>query len=83
MNGVRLLRIVGILEAATLALLLLNLVTVHWRTLTSILGPVRGLAYISAIIVSVLVSGGAARVWLWSLIPGVGGLLAGRNATAR
>jgi hypothetical protein len=82
-TGLRALRIIGVIEAATLALLLLNLVTMHWHILTSVLGPVHGLAYLSAIIVAVLISAGSARVWLWALIPGVGGLLAVRNASNR
>lgn len=83
MTGLRALRIIGVIEAATLTLLLLHLVTVHWRILTGVLGPLHGLAYLSAIIVAVLISGGSGRVWLWALIPGAGGLLAVRNASKR
>jgi hypothetical protein len=80
MTGLRALRIIGVIETVTLALLLVNLVTVHWRPLTSVLGPVHGFAYVTSIIVAVLISQGTARVWSWSLIPGVGGLLAVRSA---
>jgi hypothetical protein len=61
-------------------LLLLNLVTVHHRTISGVLGPVHGLAYTATIVTAVLAANGRSQVWLRALVPGVGGLLAARAA---
>lgn len=80
MSPRRILQIMGAVELATLVLMLLNLATVHVREVSQILGPVHGLAYTATVIAAVLVHGGAHRVWLRALIPGIGGLLASRAA---
>jgi len=77
----RILQIVGTIELATLVVLLANLVTVHLPELSRVLGPVHGLAYTGTVITAVLLSKGRRRVWLFSLIPGVRGLLASRTAS--
>ncbi|WP_020076371.1 hypothetical protein [Cryocola sp. 340MFSha3.1] len=82
MSPRRILQIVGTIELATLVVLLANLVTVHLPELSRVLGPVHGLAYTGTVITAVLLSKGRHRVWLFSLIPGVGGLLASRTASA-
>jgi hypothetical protein len=79
----RALHILGAVELTTLAFLLLNLVTVHHRTISGILGPVHGLAYTATIIAAVLLAHGRRRVWLSALVPGFGGLLAARAVNAR
>jgi hypothetical protein len=76
----RVLHILGTAELTTLALLLLNLVTVHHREVSGILGPVHGLAYTATIITAMLVANGRSQVWLRALVPGIGGLLAARCA---
>ncbi|GAA4180682.1 hypothetical protein [Gryllotalpicola koreensis] len=81
MNPRRILQIVGTAELITLALMLANLATVHLPAVSHLLGPLHGLAYTGTVIVAALVSGGHHRVWLWSLVPGIGGLLAARVAS--
>ncbi|MET3565578.1 hypothetical protein SAMN04515691_0113 [Leifsonia sp. 98AMF] len=81
MSPRRILQIVGTIELATLVVLLANLVTIHLPELSRVLGPVHGLAYTGTVITAVLLSKGRRRVWLFSLIPGVGGLLASRTAS--
>ncbi|MDQ7808544.1 hypothetical protein Q5425_32825 [Amycolatopsis sp. A133] len=78
MSPRRALHILGTVELTTLALLLLNLITVHHRTISGILGPVHGLAYTATIIAAALLADGRKRVWLPALVPGFGGLLAAR-----
>ncbi|GGA62265.1 hypothetical protein GCM10011490_10860 [Pseudoclavibacter endophyticus] len=74
----RILTVAGSAELLTLGALLANLVTVHLPQVSSVLGPVHGLAYVLTVIAAVLVMDGRHRVWLLALIPGVGGLLAAR-----
>ncbi|MEB3369590.1 DUF3817 domain-containing protein [Saccharopolyspora mangrovi] len=69
----RALKIAAAAEAVTLALLLLNLVTVHAPELSSLLGPVHGTAYLITIAAALSTISTRAR-WL-SLIPGIGGVL--------
>jgi hypothetical protein len=79
----RVLHVLGTAELTTLALLLLNLVTVHHRTISGILGPVHGLAYTATIIAAVLLGNGRSQVWLRALVPGIGGLLAARAVSGQ
>jgi len=77
---VRILRIAATVEALSLTLLLLNLVTVHTEVITSLGGPVHGMAYLTTILVvrltpALAVPGATARAF----VPGVGGLLALRR----
>jgi len=74
----RILHLVGTFELVTLLLLLANLVTVHHRGISAALGPIHGLAYTTTVIVAVLTANGRHRIWLLSLVPGTGGLLAAR-----
>ncbi|MEV6825259.1 hypothetical protein [Amycolatopsis sp. NPDC051102] len=83
MNPRRTLHVLGSVELGTLALLLLNLVTVHHRTISGVLGPVHGLAYTATIITAVLLAGGRTQVWLRAFVPGIGGLLAARAVGSR
>jgi hypothetical protein len=66
--------VIGTAELTTLAMMLLNIVTVHDPMISGVLGPVHGLAYTTTIIAAVLLAKGRYRVWLLALIPGVGGL---------
>ncbi|MFI5734946.1 hypothetical protein ACIA49_32835 [Kribbella sp. NPDC051587] len=78
MNPQRALHLIGTFELVTLVLLLANLVTIHHPSIAAALGPIHGLAYTSTIVIAVLVRNGHHRIWLLSLVPGVGGLLAAR-----
>jgi hypothetical protein len=73
---VRALRIASGLEALSLAVLLLNLATVHASAVTSLGGPVHGTAYLAVIVLTWLMPAAAAPGVRWrALVPGVGGLL--------
>lgn len=82
MGAVLALRLLGIAEMATLALMLLNILTVHEPAISSVLGPAHGLAYTGTVIAGILAAAGRHRIWALSLIPGVGGWLAYRSAEA-
>lgn len=81
MNAVVVLKWLGVAEMVTLALMLLNIVTVHEPAISSVLGPVHGLAYTGTVIAGVLAAAGRHRIWALSLLPGVGGWLAYRGVT--
>jgi hypothetical protein len=72
---VRALRIAAGVEAASLAVLLVNLATVHAGAVTSLGGPVHGTAYLAVIACTWLVPA-TAKARRWALVPGIGGLLA-------
>jgi hypothetical protein len=75
----RWLRWASVVETGSLAVLLVNLVTVHHPLVASTTGPVHGFAYLATIAVALLLplSTGAR---LLTLVPGIGGLLALRRA---
>ncbi|MFE7181862.1 hypothetical protein [Streptomyces erythrochromogenes] len=78
MTGVRVLRIAAQVEAASLALLLANLLTVHTEAVASLGGPVHGTAYLIVILTVRRASADPTARWqAW--IPGIGGLLALRR----
>ena len=77
----RALRVAAVVEAVSLAVLLVNLVTLHAEAVTSLGGPVHGTAYLAVIACTWLVPTGPKARWL-AVVPGVGGLLAVRG-TAR
>lgn len=72
----------GVAELVTLALMLLNMVTVHAPAVSAVLGPAHGLAYTGTVIAGILAADGRHTVWARSLIPGLGGWLAYRAAGA-
>ena len=72
------LRVVAAVELGTLALLLMNLFTIHASEASRVLGPVHGLAYVGTIVCTALIANGRHTPWLLALIPGVGGILAAR-----
>lgn len=74
----RALRIAAGVEAASLVILLVNLVTVHLPAITSLGGPVHGTAYLVVIAATFLVAASPSARWL-AFIPGIGGLLALRR----
>lgn len=77
-----LLRTAAVVELASLILLLVNLATVHWAPVASLLGPVHGCAYLFVIGATVRVTGDlGARLTV--AVPGVGGLLVLRRLRRR
>ena len=77
-DSLRTFRIVAVVEALTLVVLLVNLVTVHLDGLAAAIGPVHGSAYL----IGIALAWSArlpARARLLTLVPGVGALLAVRS----
>ncbi|MFJ6568697.1 DUF3817 domain-containing protein [Streptomyces sp. NPDC091292] len=73
----RLLRIAAAVEAASLAVLFLNLFTVHAKVVTSLMGPVHGMAYLVTFAAVWQAPGAAGSGARWrAAVPGIGGLLA-------
>lgn len=62
-------------ELLSLAILLLNLATVHLQPITSLGGPVHGCAYLAVVILALRHPRASTTTRLLSLIPGVGGML--------
>lgn len=77
------LRYAALVEAGTLFTLLVNLASVHATTLTSLVGPVHGTAYLTVIATTFLNSSASVPARVRALIPGVGGLLAIRSLRQR
>ncbi|GAA2115378.1 hypothetical protein [Actinomadura alba] len=76
----RSLRIAGGVEAASLAVLLVNLFTVHAQVITSLGGPLHGTAYLVVIAITLLTPAAASTgARALALVPGIGGLLALRR----
>lgn len=72
---VRLLGLVAVLELVSVVVLLVNLVTVHVPLITSGVGPLHGLAYVTVVVLALLVEDRPLRARLLALIPAVGGFL--------
>jgi hypothetical protein len=70
----RLLRTAALVELISLALLLINLATVHWPAVASLLGPIHGCAYLFVIGATIRESP-AIPTRLRAIVPGIGGLL--------
>jgi hypothetical protein len=70
----RLLRIAALVELVSLALLLINLATVHWPAVASLLGPIHGCAYLFVIGATIRESRDT-PTRLRAVVPGIGGLL--------
>ncbi|MER7191296.1 DUF3817 domain-containing protein [Streptomyces flaveolus] len=76
----RTLRIAAAVEAASLIVLLVNLLTVHAKPVTSLCGPLHGMAYLVAIAMTWTAPGSAtSRARPLSLVPGAGAMLALRR----
>ncbi|MFC4855058.1 hypothetical protein [Actinophytocola glycyrrhizae] len=65
----------AVVECVSLVVLLANLVTVHLPVITSLGGPVHGMAYLVVVVATLRdpAASGAAKVL--ALVPGIGGLL--------
>ncbi|GAB2897201.1 DUF3817 domain-containing protein [Streptomyces mayteni] len=77
----RILRAAAAVEAASLVLLFANLLTAHLPAVSSLAGPVHGMAYLVTIAVTWNTTDIPAARWC-SLIPGIGGLLTVRRVLA-
>ena len=82
MNPWQGLKIAAAVELASLIILLVNLATVHWPAVSSLLGPTHGCAYLFVIVLTFRQTTTTATR-ATSLIPGVGGLLVLRQLMAR
>jgi hypothetical protein len=74
-----LLGVVAWIEAMSLAVLLTNRATAHVDVITSSVGPIHGLAYLTVIGLAFTLPGLAGRTRLLGLIPVVGGLVLHRR----
>ncbi|MEU7900220.1 DUF3817 domain-containing protein [Nonomuraea sp. NPDC049152] len=80
----RTLRIAAGIEALSLVVLLVNLLTVHARAVASLVGPLHGTAYLAVIVTTLLSPAAAASGVRWrAAIPAIGGLLALRHIRHR
>jgi hypothetical protein len=70
----RLLRNAALVELVSLALLLINLATVHRPAVAALLGPIHGCAYLFVIGATIRESR-ATPTRLRAIVPGIGGLL--------
>ncbi|WUD74165.1 DUF3817 domain-containing protein [Streptomyces sp. NBC_00510] len=77
--ALRPLRAAAAVELLSLAVLLVNLATAHWRPVSSLMGPVHGCAYLLTVLTAVRAEGSTTAVRLLAAVPGVGGLLALRR----
>ncbi|GAA1002706.1 hypothetical protein Aple_001330 [Acrocarpospora pleiomorpha] len=79
----RTLRVAAGVELASLAVLLVNLVTVHWPGVSSLAGPTHGCAYLLVIILTYRQEAATTRIRATAMIPGIGGLLVLRHPGLR
>ncbi|WP_199537186.1 DUF3817 domain-containing protein [Spongiactinospora gelatinilytica] len=80
MSGLPVLRFASAVEAISLVVLLVNLVTLHARPVSAVVGPLHGAAYLVVIMITLLARAPIVPgVRLRALIPGIGGLLAVRR----
>ncbi len=79
----RTLAVLSVLELATLAVLLVNLATVHLRPITQAMGPIHGAVYLCVVVIVLFAPG--LRVWerMLGCLPVFGGVLALWRARAR
>jgi hypothetical protein len=82
MSSPRLFRIAARVELFSLILLLANLATVHWKPVSSLMGPTHGCAYLFVVIAALQAEGATRATRITAGIPGIGGLLALRRIRA-
>jgi hypothetical protein len=79
----KVLKIAAVVEAVSVCLLFLNLFTVHWPAVSSVLGPTHGTAYLVTIVTALTTAGASTRAKVLSFVPAIGGYLALRNLSVR
>jgi hypothetical protein len=79
----KVLRIAAVVEPVSVCLLFLNLFTVHWPAVSSVLGPTHGTAYLVTIVTALTTAGASTRAKVLSFVPAIGGYLALRNLSVR
>ena len=62
-------------ECLSLVVLLVNLATVHLPAITSLGGPVHGLAYLVVVVTALRAPAASRRAKALAFVPGIGGLL--------
>jgi hypothetical protein len=72
----RAIEILSFLELASLTVLIVNLATAHLQAITSAIGPIHGVAYLSVAATVLFGRGLLVRTRLLPLVPGLGALLA-------
>jgi hypothetical protein len=70
----RALEVLSVLELASIAVLLANLVTIHLPGLASALGPIHGALYLAVAVTALLGRGLLLRTRLLALVPVLGGV---------
>ncbi|AYF77537.1 DUF3817 domain-containing protein [Nocardia yunnanensis] len=75
MNPQRTLRLTAAAETLTLLVLLVNLATVHWPAVSSLVGPLHGCAYIAVVVLAFKVPESRPALRALAVIPIVGGLV--------
>jgi hypothetical protein len=78
-SSLRPLRIAAAVELVSLLVLLINLATVHWRAVASLVGPTHGCAYLLVIILTARRPETTTATRATAVLPGIGGLLALRR----
>jgi Domain of unknown function (DUF3817) len=73
------LRIAAVVELCSLIVLFLNLFTVHWPAVSSVVGPTHGCAYLVVVIATARHAEATRRMKATAVIPGIGGLLVVRQ----
>lgn len=69
------LSVFSILELASIAILLINLFTAHWRPITASMGPIHGATYLTVVVIALFGRGLLARTRWQALLPVLGGVL--------
>ncbi len=75
-GSLRTLAVLSVLELATLAVLLINLATVHARPVTQLMGPLHGAVYLAVVVIVVFAPGLRVGERLLGCLPVLGGALA-------
>ncbi|MFX0591224.1 DUF3817 domain-containing protein [Melissospora conviva] len=77
----RSLRAAALVELVSLVVLLVNLSTVHLESVTAVMGPAHGCAYLVVVVAAWRSASATAMVRILALLPGVGGLVVLRLLT--
>jgi uncharacterized protein DUF3817 len=79
---VRWFRVTAAVECLSLLVLLINLATAHLPAVTTLGGPVHGLAYLVVVVATLRDPAAPAAARVMAFVPGVGGLLVCRRQAA-